>query len=206
MDFWRDVFEREGRPGNPHFEMLFADAFDLTSDFYTGKRMLDVGCGPAGSLEWATMAAERVGLDPLVGQYRSLGIDERLMRYVEAGSEEMPFPDESFDVVSSFNSLDHVEDVERTIAEMVRVLKVNGSILLLVEVNHPPTVTEPASLPWELPSWFGPSMRTVLERRYEAAAFPRWFFEPVFAEERWDDSRPEARPGILVVRLEKVAP
>ena len=114
----------------------------------------------------------------------------------------MPFPNESFDVVSSLNSLDHVEDVGRTIAEMVRVLTPNGSVLLLVEVNHPPTVTEPAQLPWDLPSWFGPDMHTVLERRHESSG-PRWFYETVFADQRWDDSRAETRPGILVARLEK---
>ena len=205
MDFWRGVFDRrQGPPDNDHFATLFQGPFGLTSDFYENKRLLDVGCGPAGSLAWATMAADRVGVDPLVGQYRSLGIDEQRMRYVEASSEDMPFAHESFDVVSSLNSLDHVEDVQRTIAEMVRVLRVNGSLLLLVEVNHRPTVTEPASLPWDLPSWFGPSMHTVLERRYESREAESWFYDTVFADQRWDESRAETRPGILVARLEKI--
>ncbi len=203
IDFWRGVFERDGgRPSNGHFAALFQVPFGLSDDFFEDKRLLDVGCGPAGSLEWATMAAERVGLDPLVSQYRALGLNEQPMRYVEASSEEMPFSDESFDVVSSLNSLDHVEDPERTIAEMIRVLRVNGSLLLLVEVNHRPTVTEPASLPWELTSWFGPFMQTVLERRYESRG-PGWFYETVFADKRWDESRTEDRPGILLARLEK---
>ena len=204
MDFWRGVFQHreEGQPLNGHFEALFTGCFGLTGDFYEDKCLLDVGCGPAGSLEWASMAAERVGLDPLVGQYRSFGIDEHQMRYVEASSEAMPFPDESFDVVSSLNSLDHVDDVEGTIAEMVRVLKAGGSLLLLVEVNHRPTVTEPASLLWDVSSRFGPSMRTVLERRYESSG-PSWFYQTVFAAQRWDDSRVEDRPGLLMARLEK---
>jgi SAM-dependent methyltransferase len=203
LDFWRGVFDREaGRPRNGYFPALFQDFFGLTGDFYGGKRLLDVGCGPAGSLEWATMAAERVGLDPLVGQYRSLGIDEQRMRYVEASSEEMPFRDESFDVVSTLNSLDHVEDVERTIAELKRVLGRGGSLLLVVEVNHPPTVTEPASLPWGITNWFGPSMQTVFERRYESSG-PEWFYRTVFTDQFWDETRTEPRPGILLARLEK---
>ncbi len=205
MDFWRGVFRRDGgRPGNGHFPALFQQPFGLSGDFYRDKRLLDVGCGPAGSLDWATMAAERVGIDPLVGRYRRLGIDEDRMRYVEASSEALPFADGSFDVVSSFNSLDHVEDVERTIAEMVRVLAVDGSLLLVVEVDHAPTVTEPASLPWELASWFGPGMQTVLQRRYESSG-QGWFFETVFADRRWDDSRSDSRPGILVARLRKLS-
>ena len=204
LDFWRGVFKRaDGQPANDYFERLFYEPFGLTAEFYEDKRLLDVGCGPGGSLAWATMAAERVGVDPLVAEYRSLGLDEQEMRYVDASAEKMPFPDEYFDIVSSLNSLDHVEDVERTIAEMIRVLKPDGSLLVLVEVNHPPTVTEPISLPWELPSWFGPSMHTVSERRYESSG-PRWFYEMVYADRRWDESRTEARPGLLAARLDKL--
>ena len=204
LDFWRGVFKRaDGPPANHYFETLFYEPFGLTAEFYEDKRLLDVGCGPGGSLAWATMAAERVGVDPLVAEYRSLGLNEQEMRYVHASAERMPFPDEYFDVVSSLNSLDHVEDVERTIAEMIRVLKPDGSLLVLVEVNHPPTVTEPISLPWELPSWFGPSMHTVSERRYESSG-PGWFYGMVYADRRWDESRTEARPGLLAARLEKL--
>ena len=38
--------------------------FNLDKSFYKNKRILDVGCGPRGSLEWDDMALERVGLDP----------------------------------------------------------------------------------------------------------------------------------------------
>jgi 2-polyprenyl-3-methyl-5-hydroxy-6-metoxy-1,4-benzoquinol methylase len=66
VDFWRQVLKREEGPLNPHFQTLYQGLFGLTSEFYEDKRLLDVGCGPTGSLEWATMAADRVGLDPLV--------------------------------------------------------------------------------------------------------------------------------------------
>jgi len=42
----------------------FLDYFGLSKDFYKGKKILDIGCGPRGSLEWADMTLERVGLDP----------------------------------------------------------------------------------------------------------------------------------------------
>jgi SAM-dependent methyltransferase len=93
---------------------------------------------PVWKFEWASMASERIGLDPLVGRYRRFGIDQHKMRYVESCAENMPFPDSHFDIVSSFNALDHVDNPRKALAEISRVIKKNGLFLLLVEVNHEP--------------------------------------------------------------------
>src|ERR1051325_6177534 len=112
FSFWRSQIEAEGgRYSNDHIRRAFVDAFRLGEGFYVGKRMLDIGCGPAGSLEWADNAVVRVGLDPLVDQYRQLGVGAQAMQYVAANGERIPFRDGAFDVVSSFNSLDHVDDL-----------------------------------------------------------------------------------------------
>lgn len=105
--------------------------------------MLDIGCGPLGSLEWAEEAAERVGADPLADKYIKLNGGIHRMKYVKAGSEELPFEDGYFDIVSIFNALDHVEDVSASVVEAERVLAPGGDLLLIVEINHKPTLTEP---------------------------------------------------------------
>jgi ubiquinone/menaquinone biosynthesis C-methylase UbiE len=110
---------------------------------YAGKNILDVGCGPRGSLEWASMARERVGIDSLISKYRALGIDRHAMKYVDAPAEKIPFGTGYFDFVTSFNSLDHVDDLEKAISEIARVTKPEGTFLLICEVNHEPTETEP---------------------------------------------------------------
>ena len=129
---------------------VFTTQFELIPEFFAGKRVLDIGCGPRGSLEWATMAAERVGLDPLADTYRELGIDQHAMTYVTAGAENMPFDAASFDVITSLNSLDHVDDIDRAIVELSRVAVDRATLLLTVEVEHPPTATEPQVLEWEI--------------------------------------------------------
>src|SRR5690349_15969345 len=76
LTFWRKKYREEGgRLGNSHYEHFYTVFFGLDRAFYVGKRIVDIGCGPRGSLEWADMAAERVGIDSLAKEYRKLGTD-----------------------------------------------------------------------------------------------------------------------------------
>ena len=128
----------------------------LEPNFYAGKDVLDIGCGPRGGLNWADMARRRVGLDPLADDYRELGIDSHPMEYIAAGAERMPFEDASFDIVASLNSLDHVDDLEAAIEEIKRVLRPGGYLVLVVEVGHEPTWSEPQMISWDVCARFGP--------------------------------------------------
>ena len=138
--------EVDGHLPNSHYEPLYTQVYGLTRADYTGKRILDIGCGPCGSLEWADMADQRVGLDPLAMKYISLGTDKHQMEYVASGSESIPFPDGHFDVVTSLNSLDHVDDLDMTIREIKRVVRRGGFFLLSVEIEHAPTPYEPITI------------------------------------------------------------
>lgn len=139
-----------------HYEHFFTAFFGLTRADFAGKAMLDVGCGPCGSLEWANEASERVGLDPLADDYRKLVGYSQAMTYCAAPSEAIPYPDGHFDCVSSFNSLDHVDNVTATIGEIKRVTKAGGRVLLIVEIGHAPTPTEPHFLDESIVDAFGP--------------------------------------------------
>ena len=68
------------------------------------------------------------------------------MEYVAAGSENIPFPDGHFDIVTCINALDHVDNLDATIREIKRVTRQGGFFLLLVEIDHPPTSTEPITI------------------------------------------------------------
>ncbi|HSS05095.1 MAG TPA: class I SAM-dependent methyltransferase [Solirubrobacterales bacterium] len=164
MFYWQDRYQTEGTLGNAHYEQFYTEQFGLSRSDYENKRVLDIGCGPRGSLEWAEGALERVGLDPLVGQYRKLGIDSHGMKYVEAGAEQIPFPDEHFDVVAAFNALDHVDDADAAVHEISRITKSGGIGLVIVEVNHRPRPTEPQTLEWEFLERFS-GWRIVSESR-----------------------------------------
>ena len=122
---------------NAHYRRLFTQPFRLATSFFRDKKVLDVGCGPRGSLEFLTgVARATVCADPLALNYSTLGAWSHSMVYVSAGIESLPLASNSFDVVSSINNFDHVEDAGRGLAEVYRVLRPGGVFMLAVEI-HP---------------------------------------------------------------------
>ena len=146
LDYWRARKLKEGTLNNQHYQYFYTEHFGIEKSFYKDKVILDLGCGPRGSLEWATKTKRNIGLDPLADEYLKLGASEHKMEYISAASEQIPLEDKVCDAIFSFNSLDHVENIEKTIREIKRILKPGGIFLLLVEVNHPPTDCEPHEL------------------------------------------------------------
>ena len=164
MKYWKQRKEVEGDFSNVHFTDFYTVHFGLDFDFYKEKKILDIGCGPRGSLEWADMTKERIGLDPLADEYLELSGGLHKMEYVSAPSENIPYKTNHFDVVTSFNSIDHVENLNKTIDEIKRVLKPGGLFLLLTELNHDPTICEPQSITWDITEQFLPEFEIIDEK------------------------------------------
>jgi ubiquinone/menaquinone biosynthesis C-methylase UbiE len=193
--------EAEGLLRNDHYLQTYTLPFDLKPSFYTGKRILDIGCGPRGSLEWADMATERVGLDPLVPAYLKMGADRHKMTYVAASSDAIPFATDYFDVVCSINSLDHVADLKKTEDEIKRVVHPGGAFLLVTEVNHEPTSTEPVNLPWSVADDFTDVFNLVVEKRFEIGNHD--IHRQILVDDRFDETNRADRPGILLAKFIK---
>lgn len=197
MNWWNTMQEKEGELKNEHYlkDGWYTFAFGLTKEWYDGKHLLDVGCGPRGSLQWADNAASRTCVDPLALEYgKHMGVGKKHdMRYVYAGVESMPFPDESFDVVTSINNFDHVARVDAGMKELVRVLRPGGSLIMIVEIHAKPTTCEPQVLPWSLAEDFG-KMGMKREKKWATEAIGKHVSGTTNAiyNEAYDFSRPIA--------------
>jgi SAM-dependent methyltransferase len=151
------------------------------------------------------MAALRIGLDPLVNDYFKLGGGTlyHKMHYVRGYSEDMPFPDEMFDFVFSINSLDHVDDLDETISEMKRVLKVGGICGIIVDTNHKPTPTEPITIDLDLKDKFL-DVFEVIEENVIETVYKTGFRDNLDDPTPYDFENKEKRPAILLLKFKKV--
>jgi 2-polyprenyl-6-hydroxyphenyl methylase/3-demethylubiquinone-9 3-methyltransferase len=105
--------------------------FDRHIASWDGLRVLDVGCGGGFSCEFlAHRGAIVSGVDqsaPCIriarehAQQNQLAID-----YQHGVAEHLPYSEDSFDVVVCVDVLEHVANVQETLAEVSRVLKPGG--------------------------------------------------------------------------------
>lgn len=156
LEYWKARKLEEGTLSNSHYKHFYTTHFDLHESYYSNKVILDIGCGPRGSLEWASMTSRRVGLDPLVKEYDKLGIKNHKMEYIDSPVENIAMKDAECDVVCSFNSLDQALDLNKAIEEIKRVTRPGGHFLLIVEVNNAPSIYYPNKLNPEIIDLFKP--------------------------------------------------
>lgn len=142
-ELWGDGFLS---PGGPEEVARVLEDIDLA-----GKRVLDIGCGAGGitaALARDYDAAEVVGIDveePVCEaarrQAEKCGVAERV-RIERVTPGPFPFPDASFDVVFSKDSIIHIPDKAFLAGEAFRVLKPGGWFVAsdwLISHDGPPS-------------------------------------------------------------------
>ncbi len=97
-------------------------------------KILNVGCGTGGFNAAAERAGARTcGVDANPGAVEICALRREASaggRYLAATAEALPFRAGSYDLVHCLSTLEHVDDVEQAIREMVRVTRPGGAILL----------------------------------------------------------------------------
>ena len=106
----------------------------LLSSSLPGRCVLDVGCG-GGFLaeEFARDGYEVIGIDPAARSIEAArehaGRAGLAVRYQQGCGESLPFAAGSFAVVACCDVLEHVDDVNRVLGEVSRVLRPGGAFL-----------------------------------------------------------------------------
>ena len=124
----RDWAELQENANGPMYEAAF-DAAGLRS----GQHYLDIGCGAGLALSLAAgRGAEVSGLDAAAG-LAELARERCPDADIRVGElEDLPFADETFDVVSGFNSFQYAADKVNGLRQAARVTKADGKLIVLV--------------------------------------------------------------------------
>ncbi len=119
---------------------------------YVGKwnksdlKILDAGTGTGANSIWLSRYGEVVSMefDKDCIDYSS---QRNGLKYIQGSLLQLPFKNESFDLICAFDVIEHIEDHQLAVSEMIRVCKPGGKILITVpafrhlwsehdEINH----------------------------------------------------------------------
>jgi SAM-dependent methyltransferase len=129
----------------PGIVAIHLKRYEFARPFCVGKRVLDAACGVGyGTAYLAEHASEAIGLDR---SEETIAYAQR--RYArpnvnfEVGDVlELPHADASFDAVCSFETIEHLPDPARFVAEAARVLRADG-VFVCSTPNADQTESEP---------------------------------------------------------------
>ncbi|MGI8746427.1 MAG: class I SAM-dependent methyltransferase [Bryobacteraceae bacterium] len=140
-----------------HVQLILQQFGDLTT-----KRILDAGCGKG---RFARVLHDRYPQ----AHIHAFDLAEAMLRFVPAGImpcagslTSMPFAEESFDCAYATESMEHAVDIETAVAELCRVVKPGGRIVIIDKnAEHWGRLKTPE---WE--KWFDRKQLEQLLRRH----------------------------------------
>ena len=95
-------------------------------------RLLDLGCGVGGFLApLKDMGFDVYGADMDMESLQYC-VDRGFTQCAQMDSYDLPFADNSFDVVTMFDAIEHVEDDYKAMREVARILRPGGRIVVSV--------------------------------------------------------------------------
>ncbi len=174
----------------PGILALHLKRYDFGLRFCAGADVLDAACGAGyGSAHLARKAKSVVGVDlsdeTIARARRRYALPNLEFRVGDVG--RLPDPDASYDVICSFETIEHVDDPEQVLSELARVLRGDG-VLLVSTPNAPRTTHSPAN-PFHRIEWSADDFQVLLKR----------FFGDV---ELYGQSRVQSRAHRLAQRLD----
>ncbi len=104
---------------------------------YKGRRVLDVGCGNGYVLSrYAREGAQVYGVDltetGIVLCRRRFALSDLRGAFAVGSAEDLPYPDQTFDLVCSMGVLHHTPDTHKAVDEIFRVLKPGGRLIVML--------------------------------------------------------------------------
>ena len=143
-------FAKLDKSDNPRYFIDFLDMVDRIPQLPEARRltyaamgigsgsyMLDVGCGHGTAvMEMAKLVGESGRVDGvdlsdvMIAEARARSMDKGNVKFVVSGASNLPYADDLFDAARMDRVLLYVKGRERALAEMIRVTKPGGRIVV----------------------------------------------------------------------------
>jgi len=125
------MIEERATPGISPAEVMqeHIDRYTFAKKYVSGKSVLDVACGSGyGSFMLAETAKSVAGVDISIDaiEYAKANYSAGNIQYYPDNATHLRFYDNSFDVVVSFETIEHITDYQTFLKECRRVLKPGG--------------------------------------------------------------------------------
>ncbi len=110
--------------------------YALNFNFGKGQKHLIVGSGTGGlAVELFKRGCEVYGIEPndqanRIVWLKAEAVNMPVERFTTHKAESLPFADNSFDFIHCVSVIEHVDNVEKSLKEMIRVLNPKGTIYL----------------------------------------------------------------------------
>ncbi len=132
----RVAYERFALLEDSHFwfvsrRRIFFDLLDRTLAGHQDLRVLEIGCGAGGMLGPLQRYGQVHGMD-IDAEYLGYCRNRGFTRLLCGSGHDLPFRDGSFDVVALFDTIEHIPDEARALAEVRRVLRPGGTLFVSV--------------------------------------------------------------------------
>ncbi len=136
-------------PADHCLRLVHLRAYDEAVAHAAGRDVLDVGCNTGyGTVRFLPVARRIVGVDVSPGAIDAAGrrASHGRPEFVLTSGLELPFPDHSFDLVSSFQVLEHVADPLAYLRDIARVTRPGGEVILATP--NAAIRLDPGMTPW----------------------------------------------------------
>ena len=148
-----EVIEPEKFASNKDFvlHLIHSRAYEQAALYAAGKDVLDLGCNTGYGTRLIKEAGARVvgvdvspeAIDIARRQYGPAGID-----FICSDGGRLPFDDARFDIVTCFQVIEHIVDLEQFLGEIKRVVRPGGKVIFTTP--NGPLRLHPGTRPWNL--------------------------------------------------------
>jgi SAM-dependent methyltransferase len=140
---------RPASPAEHTLRLMHLRAYDEAVAHAAGCDVLDVGCNTGyGTVRFVPVARRVVGVDvsPAAIEAARERASGGRPEFLLTGGDGLPFPVETFDLVTSFQVLEHVPDALAYLRELARVARPRGTVILATP--NAAIRLDPGMTPW----------------------------------------------------------